>query len=484
MKRILLSLIISIPLLILLFGIKIIFALPDIAHKELTEMSSDVKHSLQGSKENGLWNAMESFPGGYEKGFKDKVPSANLSQDYPPNSTFGAQHYFDPSTGMGLYGIFPSAKSRALDLYNSAIQVQCFSIPLGLVNSNSTRPWELFAQAEHLMQDMVTPAHTTAAKDHADGDSFEKYVEKNWGNWDAGTPEEGKIINPQTGQPYNGLRDYVADIANRQTYDSTYQLSSVSEYFNRLAKESQSLPRDGIKIVTDPTTGMAYPERVPLTWEQKKRIAQEQLPKALMYGAGLINKFWDDINKSDMRTICIKYSAIPAGGDHSDDNLDVSNEFYWQNQFQLSEADLTHLYLKTAIKKGKIGVWYKKQFIDTYVDLATIYKDSPNEIKNPILAKLYNVGKKLEQRVNQLESDWKGAPDVALLTNGFYASSISLMLKFGEPVLLQDSNFNPTTMTDHPVLVIPSGGLFGLENSEYLLKPNFQIEIFQAARKV
>ena len=154
-------------------------------------------------------------------------------------------------TGMGLWGIFPSAKSRALDLYNSAIQVQCFSIPLGLVNANSTRPWELFAQAEHLMQDMTTPAHTTSALDHAKGDSYEKYVEKNWLEWDKDTPDEGKIINPQTGQPYTGLRDFVADTANRQPYNSIYQLGSVSEYFNRLATESQSLPRDGIKIITN-----------------------------------------------------------------------------------------------------------------------------------------------------------------------------------------------------------------------------------------
>ena len=63
---------------------------------------------------------------------------------------------------------------------------------------------------------------------------------------------------------------------------------------------------------------MAYPEKVPITWEQK-RIAQEQLPKALMFGSGLINKFWNDISKSDMRTVCIKYSLTGAGGDHSDD---------------------------------------------------------------------------------------------------------------------------------------------------------------------
>ena len=94
MKKIFLSSILIIPLFIFLFGSKItMYALPDIAHREITEMSSDIKHSLQESKDNGLWKAMQSFPGGYEKGFKDKVPASNLSQDYPPNSSGGAQHY-------------------------------------------------------------------------------------------------------------------------------------------------------------------------------------------------------------------------------------------------------------------------------------------------------------------------------------------------------------------------------------------------------
>lgn len=134
MKKIFLSSILIIPLFIFLFGSKIIYALPDIAHKEITEMSSDIKHSLQESKDNGLQNAMDNFPGGYEKGFKDKIPAANVSEDSPPNSFYGAQHYYDPITGLGMWGIFTNAKTRANDLYKGALRTYCYSLPLGGVS--------------------------------------------------------------------------------------------------------------------------------------------------------------------------------------------------------------------------------------------------------------------------------------------------------------------------------------------------------------
>jgi len=470
MRKIFLLLISIIALFIFLFGSKIIYALPDIAHKEITEMSSDIKYSLKESEDNGLKSTMDNFPKGYEEGFKKPLSSSNVSQDYPPNSLYGAQHYYDPTADRGLYGIFPSAKTRANDLYKGALRVYCFSVPLGLVSP--TRPWEVFAESLHLMQDMTTPAHTIMA-DHAFGDSFEDYVKENWGKWDKDTPEKGKIINPKTGQPYTGLKDYVENYKNEHAYNSSdnssdYQLSNISKYMDDLAKDSRNLPKDEIEIYTDPQGTVTMIEKVPLTWEQKRRNAEEQLPKALMYGAGLINTFWRDYNSpSGAGTICIRVpEPVDPAGDHPDDRFDVSDEFYWESEFKLTEADLTDLYLRTGLKKGKIGVWYKKQILETLIERQTKYKDSPQEIKDAIELKLYTIKKNLEQRVNPIESDWKGAPDIALFTNGFYNPSISLMLKIGEPVSFQKIDFNPEIVKDHPVLLVPTGGFYGLKNSE------------------
>ena len=72
---------------------------------------------------------------------------------------------------------------------------------------------------------------------------------------------------------------------------------------------------------------------------------------------------------------------------------------------------------------------------------------------------------KLEARKGQADSDWKGAPDIALFANGFYKPSTSLMLKIGEPVSFQDIAFNPQIVKDHPVMLVPTGGFYGLENS-------------------
>ena len=141
---------------------------------------------------------------------------------------------------------------------------------------------------------------------------------------------------------------------------------------------------------------------------------------------------------------------------------------YWEKEFGLSEADLIGLYLRTAIKKGKIGVWYKKRFMEIFIEGRTKYKDAPQENKDEIEAEFQAVGQKLEERRNQAENDWKGAPDVALFAYGFYNPSISLMLRFKEPVAFMGLDFDPSIVKDYPVMLVPSGGLFGLENSKLL----------------
>ena len=73
---------------IIIFSLKdgMLFALPDIAHEDMTRMSNSIKRNLGDSKTNGLTNAM----GGDEEkaiaNFDAKFSLANVSQDYPPNS--------------------------------------------------------------------------------------------------------------------------------------------------------------------------------------------------------------------------------------------------------------------------------------------------------------------------------------------------------------------------------------------------------------
>ena len=107
----------------------------------------------------------------------------------------------------------------------------------------------------------------------------------------------------------------------------------------------------------------------------------------------------------------------------------------------------------------------RKRFREIFIEGRTTYKDAPQETKEAIEAEFQSVKKKLDQRRDQVESDWKGAPDVALFANGFYNPSISLMLKIGEPVSFQRIDFDPAIVRDHPVMLVPTGGFYGLKNS-------------------
>ncbi|MGB9715960.1 MAG: hypothetical protein ACPL1G_06100 [Thermodesulfovibrionales bacterium] len=208
--------------------------------------------------------------------------------------------------------------------------------------------------------------------------------------------------------------------------------------------------------------------------EKLMRNVKELVPKAINHTACYIDSIYNNVTNPNLYLSDCNISYLSLfglfnpGGDHPDDRFDVSDEFYWEKEFGLFELDLTDLYLRTAIKKGKIGVWYKKRFMETFIEGRTKYKDAPQETKEQIEAELQAISEKLEERRNQIQIDWKGAPDVALLTQGFYDSAISLMLKFNEPVAFIGLDFDPSILKDHPVMIVPSGGLYGLENSEIL----------------
>jgi hypothetical protein len=210
-----------------------------------------------------------------------------------------------------------------------------------------------------------------------------------------------------------------------------------------------------------------------LNEERLKNNVNKLIPEAIKYAAGYINAIYDALTEGGTGgdgNIC--KPTLPdlpnPGGDHPDDRFDVSDEFYWKKEFKLTEDDLTDLYMRTAMKKGKIGVWYKKRFMEIFVDGRTNYIDAPQEVKDAIEAEFKAIGQKLEVRRDQSESDWKGSPDVALFAYGFYNPAISLMLKFKEPVAFIGLDFDPSIVKDHPIMIVPSGGFYGLENSEIL----------------
>lgn len=58
-------------------------------------------------------------------------------------------------------------------------------------------------------------------------------------------------------------------------------------------------------------------------------------------------------------------------------------------------------------------------------------------------------------------------PRVAVLSNGFAPDASGFVNALHEPNILVQPDFSPDIVTEYPLLVIPSGGLYGLENSAY-----------------
>ncbi len=58
-----------------------------------------------------------------------------------------------------------------------------------------------------------------------------------------------------------------------------------------------------------------------------------------------------------------------------------------------------------------------------------------------------------------------GYAEIAILQNGYYGYTAALLERLKEPYAIHDLSLPPETIEDHQILIIPSGGLFGLEGS-------------------
>lgn len=67
-----------------------------------------------------------------------------------------------------------------------------------------------------------------------------------------------------------------------------------------------------------------------------------------------------------------------------------------------------------------------------------------------------------------LDADYARSPDVSLLIGGYYAQAAALLSdQSAEPAFAVHAAFSPRTLAaSYPILIIPSGGLYGLDKSE------------------
>lgn len=310
-----------------------------------------------------------------------------IALDEPPIGSTGwggwFDHFYNPDTGKGLKGGLGGrpATEKAKDYAVEIKKLLCKSQKVFLTDAEKKTLYELFGKTGHLLQDMASPSHV-----HDDIHIFQKPYEAYVNNhWD-------KIVKSSV---------FKEAVTAEKYLNGNYRLGSALDperFMVSLAKITSKYPSEE-QLLSDETV---------------TKSANELVPEAIKHTAGYIDSIYDAaIGASGGSDICkpAPPEITSPGGDHPDDRFDVSDEFYWEKEFKFTGADLTDLFMRTAIKKGKIGVWYKKRFMEIFAAGRTIYKDEPQDVKDAIEAEFQAMGKKLEERAGMAESDWKGAPD-------------------------------------------------------------------------
>ena len=167
---------------------------------------------------------------------------------------------------------------------------------------------------------------------------------------------------------------------------------------------------------------------------------------------------------------CGPVSRSSAGNDHSDDTVSVGD-----GSSTSETLSLDPLY-RLAPKKGKKWVLWLKAAEDANAEYNALPPDASPELRQEKLDKILALVNMLNDPTNwrefsannpQLFNEVEEIPDIAVLENGYFEEMTDLITRSHEPVRTVSIGFSLSIVESQPVLVIPSGGLYGLENSEF-----------------
>ena len=155
------------------------------------------------------------------------------------------------------------------------------------------------------------------------------------------------------------------------------------------------------------------------------------------------------------------------GGERPDDNesSSASNPSYYT-------SDSKARFYRLAPKKGKPNIllyWNFEKLLeerDQYFESLgsggssdETYLDNLNTRIN----EAYNLFSKNSLQYNKERSE---TPDVVILKHGYFGSASSLISLFKDAWKRVPPSFSPLWVKENPVMMIPTGGLYGMENSE------------------
>ena len=168
---------------------------------------------------------------------------------------------------------------------------------------------------------------------------------------------------------------------------------------------------------------------------------------------------------------CSPVPRSSAGNDHSDDTISVGDY-----DGTTEAASLDSLY-RLAPKKDKKWVLWLKAAEDANAEYNSLPLNAPVELIEEKLNKISVLVNQLNEPLNgrefsannpQLVNQIEEIPDIAVLENGFFEEMTNLINRSQEPVRTVSIDFSPTIVENQTVLVIPSGGLYGLEKAGFL----------------
>ena len=217
----------------------------------------------------------------------------------------------------------------------------------------------------------------------------------------------------------------------------------------------------------DPTTLFGANGPHVVADEEAQHTAAVLVPSAIMIGGGLLQGFCKEVNCTGPPTAAANNKN--PGGDHPDDNFDVSSRLIELEELDVTKQGWKELYGRTGIKKSYNELFLGKLAIEAFAKItaATIDETAFNAALQqyaPVFARAQKEAK------HSFEETYYASADVALLSDAFVDNAAELLIKrLKEPIREVKETFNPTALIkNQPVLLVPSGALSGFRDSTLL----------------
>ncbi len=346
-------------------------------------------------------------------------------------------HFFNPSTNKGLYGIFATAKEKAVSYYKLAVK---------------DKSWKYLGHSLHLLQDMAVPSHANGIPHMYQADKkigFEWWVTRNW-DLKVQPLVNFLFADSSYAEPI-GSRALIADL--------TFSMATATQ------ASGYKLDYGYGDWLVDYEHGIYGDTHIEMNAYEAEEAFHFLVPSAIRVGGGLFEKFYVDFNYPSTNN-------TGPGGAHPDDNFDVSSRLIELEELDVTKQAWKDLYGRTAIKKGYNGLFLEKTLTSAYANIAA----KTNETDYNAAAQQFQtiLDRAQKEAKHSFEETYYASADVALLSDAFVDNAAELLLKrLKEPIREVKETLDPSALLkNQPVLLIPSGALVGLADSA-MLKASF-----------